>query len=143
MNSEFGLKELYEVSLKATYPIEVNNRTIEIGESIAVFDRIQLANFAETKKFISANGGFDNRPLVWWEETKDIQFNLTQGVFSKTQMALMTNAKLFKNEGESIVPVNCHEESETDEKGIAILKHPISAPIFVYNIVLILAYKHP
>ena len=72
MNSEFGLKELYEVSLKATYPIEVNNRTIEIGESIAVFDRIQLANFAETKKFISANGGFDNRPLVWWEETKDI-----------------------------------------------------------------------
>ena len=133
MNSEFGLKELYEVSLKATYPIEVNNRTIEIGESIAVFDRIQLANFAETKKFISANGGFDNRPLVWWEETKDIQFNLVQGVFSKTQMALMANAKLFKNEGESIVPVNCHEESETDEKGIAILKHPISAPIFVYN----------
>ena len=45
----------------------------------------------------------------------------------------MANAKLFKNEGESIVPVNCHEESETDEKGIAILKHLISAPIFVYN----------
>jgi hypothetical protein len=71
-NSDMNFKELYEVSLKATYPIEVNNRTIEIGESIAVFDRIQLANFSETKKFISANGGFDNRPLIWWEETKDI-----------------------------------------------------------------------
>jgi hypothetical protein len=77
MNSEFGLKELYEVSLKATYPIEVNGRIIEVGETIALFDKIQLANFSETKKFISANGGFDNRPQVWWEETKDIQFNLT------------------------------------------------------------------
>ena len=133
MNSEFGLKELYEVSLKATYPIEVNGRTIEVGETIALFDKIQLANFAETKKFISANGGFDNRPLVWWEETKDIQFNLTQGVFSKVQMALMTNAKLLKSEGQSIVSVNCHESTETDENGVAILKHPISAPVFVYN----------
>lgn len=72
MESAFGLKELYEVSLKATYPIEIKGRTIEVGETIAVFDKIQLANFTENKRFISANGGFDNRPRVWWEETKDI-----------------------------------------------------------------------
>jgi hypothetical protein len=40
MESNFGLKELYEVSLKATYPIEVKGRKIEIGETIAFFDRI-------------------------------------------------------------------------------------------------------
>lgn len=133
MNNEFGLKELYEVSLKATYPIEVKNRIIEVGESIAVFDRIQLANFTEMKKFVSANGGFDNRPRIWWEETKEIQLNMSQGVFSKTQMALMTNAKLLNNEGQSLVPIHCREILETDERGVATTKHPISSPVFVYN----------
>jgi hypothetical protein len=40
-----GFKELYEVSLKATYPIEVGGKIIEPGETVAAFDRIQLANF--------------------------------------------------------------------------------------------------
>jgi predicted RNA-binding protein len=60
--NNFGLKELYDVSLKTTYPIEVKGRKIDIGETVAVFDRIQVADFIENKSFISANGGFDNRP---------------------------------------------------------------------------------
>ena len=40
MEQSIGFKELYEVSLKATYPIEVNGEAIEIGETIAVFDSI-------------------------------------------------------------------------------------------------------
>ena len=134
MNSEFGLKELYEVSLKATYPIEVKGRIIEVGETIALFDKIQVANFQEIKKFVSANGGFDNRPRVWWEETKEIQLNFTQGIFSKTQMALMTNAKLLKSEGDSIVSVNCREVIETDENGVATAKFEFSTPIFTYEV---------
>jgi hypothetical protein len=35
-----GFKELYDVSLKATYSMELDGRTIESGETIAVFDRI-------------------------------------------------------------------------------------------------------
>ena len=68
-----GFKELYDVSLKATYPIEIGDRKIEIGETIAVFDKIQIGNFEEKKSFISANGGFDNRALIWWEETKEVR----------------------------------------------------------------------
>ena len=133
MENNFGLKELYEVSLKATYPIEVKDRKIEIGETIALFDRIQIADFVENKSFISANGGFDNRAHVWWEETKEIKVNLSQGVFSKTQLALMTNASLTINEGASIVPINRREVIESDEQGMAQLKYPASEPIFVYD----------
>jgi hypothetical protein len=75
--NNFGLKELYEVSLKATYPIEVGNRTIEIGETIAVFDKIQLAVLQENKNFVAARGSYDNRALVWWEETKEISLTLS------------------------------------------------------------------
>lgn len=133
MENNFGLKELYDVSLKATYPIEVKGRKIDIGETVAVFDRIQVADFIENKSFISANGGFDNRPRVWWEETKEIKVNLSQGVFSKIQLALMTNASLAINEGASVVSINCREIVESNEQGMAQLKHPASQPIFVYD----------
>jgi hypothetical protein len=128
-----GFKELYDVSLKATYPIEMGDRRIEVGETIAVFDRIQIANFDEKKNFISANGGFDNRARVWWEETKEIRITLAQGVFSTAQMTLMTNAKLLVNEGESIVKIHRRESLETNENGEGVTKFSLQEPVFVYD----------
>ena len=43
--NDFSFKELYSVSLKATYPMEINNKKDEIGEVSTTFDNIQLANF--------------------------------------------------------------------------------------------------
>lgn len=83
MINEINFKELYEVSLKATYPIEVGGNIIEPGEIVAFFDKIQIANFQEIKSSTTANGGFDNRAHVFWESTKEIRIGLTQGVFSK------------------------------------------------------------
>jgi len=77
MEQEFGLKELTDLTLKATYPIEIAGRTFEEGEVIARFDKIQLANFNEVVKRVSANGGFDNRALVVWEDSKEIQLKFT------------------------------------------------------------------
>lgn len=133
MDNNIGFKELYEVSLKATYPIEIGDRKIEIGETIASFDKIQIANFEEKKNFISANGGYDNRARVWWEETKEIQVTLAQGVFSIPHMTLMANANLLQNQGNSTVPIHCLETLESNEQGMVILKHKAQEPIFVYN----------
>jgi hypothetical protein len=71
-NNEFGLKELYDLTLKTTYPIEIAGRKFETGEVVARFDKIQIANFKEITSRISANGGFDNRPHAIWEDTKEI-----------------------------------------------------------------------
>lgn len=133
MDKNIGFKELYSVTLKATYPIEMNGRTIEVGETIAAFDRIQIANFEEIKSFVSANGGFDNRAKVWWEETKEVQIELSQGVFSKEQLSIMTGAKLIKDKGLSVIKVNSREVVETDENGSATTKHPIITLPFVYD----------
>jgi hypothetical protein len=100
MTNELGFKELYEVSLKSTLPIEMGGIKIEPGETVAFFDNIQIANFQEVKNIASANGGWDNRAHIYWETTKEIKINFTQGVFSKLQLALMSNASLIKNEGE-------------------------------------------
>ena len=43
MENLMGMKELYDVVLKATYPIELGKRIIEEGEVILAFDNIQIA----------------------------------------------------------------------------------------------------
>lgn len=133
MDEGLGFKDLYSVSLKATYPIEVNGETIEVGETIAFFDKIQIANFQEVKNSVSANGGYDNRALIWWEETKEMRLNFVQGVFSKLQLALMTNSKIISNNGEQIVPVQKIEELESDENGNITLLHTPREPMFLYD----------
>jgi hypothetical protein len=40
MTNEISFKELYDVSLKSTYSIEVGGNTIEPGETVASFDKI-------------------------------------------------------------------------------------------------------
>lgn len=133
MTNELGFKELYEVSLKTTLPIEVSGEKIETGETIAVFDRIQIANFQEIKNIASANGGWDNRAHIYWESTKEIKINFTQGIFSKIQLALMSNAKLIENQGEQIIPINSREEYETDADGKFTIERTLREPIFLYD----------
>lgn len=130
---DFSMKELYEVSLKATYPMEFNGRNIAIGETVAFFDKIQVANFNEIKKYVTANGGFDNRAHVFWETTKEVKIQFTQGVFSREQFALMTGAKMLNKKQEK-VQISKRETKETDENGELILDEvPFTAP-FIYDI---------
>ena len=77
MNTEFGLKELYDLTLKATYPIEMEGRIFEAGEVIARFDKIQIANFRELTSRVNASGGKSNSALVTWEDPKEIQLSFT------------------------------------------------------------------
>ena len=116
--NEFGIKELYDVSLKATYPIEIGGRQIEEGETICFFDNIQISNFQEIKSYVTAHGGFDDRAHVWWETTKEINFIMERGIFSKTQFALLSNSKLVNIAPEEKIIVPIREELETNDNGI-------------------------
>lgn len=128
-----GFKELYEVSLKATYPIEVGSRVIEVGENIAVFDRIQLANFEEIKSHIAARGGKHNPAWVWWEETKEVRLRFNQGVFSQDQLSIMWNANLIKKILPERILIPKRERLESDELGYVELQYrPYQEKVFIY-----------
>ena len=133
MNSEFGLKELYELTLKATYPIEVEGRVFEAGEVIARFDKIQIANFRELTSRVNAHGGKGNTALVVWEDPKEIQLSFTQGVFSKKQFALLSNSNLIRKTTAEGVVVPMHFTGESDENcKIQLNKENVSS-VFVYS----------
>ena len=133
MENEFGLKELYDLTLKVTYPIEVAGRIFEPGEVIARFDKIQIANFKEITKRVSANGGYDNRAHIIWEDPKEIQLNFTQGIFSTRQFALLSNSHLIQEQSEEGILIPAHYKGESQENGLIFVGKTQIANVFVYN----------
>lgn len=120
---EFSFKELYDVSLKATYPFDYCNRHFEAGETIAIFDKLSIANLNEIKSNVSAKGGFNNANLVTWESTKEVRINFSQGVFSKLQFALLNNSKMLQAGSANKICVSKRENVNSDEKSEIHLKY--------------------
>lgn len=133
MNDEFGLKELTDLTLKATSYIEIAGRTFEPGEVVARFDKIQLANFREIVSRVAAKGGYDNRTHVLWEDPREIQLSFTQGIFSSTQFALLSNSKLINiTEGTGLM-IPARFEGESDEEGKILVQKQNISNVFVYD----------
>lgn len=132
MTSEFSFKELYDVSLKATYPIEIGNRKIESGEVIAFFDKITIANMQDITSLVAARGGKNNVGHVFWETTKEINMTFAQGVFSQTQLAVLFNSKMIEKVEDSIT-ITKREFLESDEQKTLELKENPSSRVFVYD----------
>ena len=94
MEHEFSMKELYDVFLKTTYPIEIAGKQFEAGETLCVFDKVQISNFNEIKNRITGHGGFADKETVFWEDTRGIDITLSQGIFNTLQFGLLCNAKM-------------------------------------------------
>jgi hypothetical protein len=128
----FSFKDLEKVSLKATSNIEIGNKQFVPGETLAYFDKIQVAALDEQRDVRVAEGGYENQPRVFWETTKDLKLRFSQGVFSEEHFALLTNAKLIEQVGVPIL-ISEQEDKETSELGVITLKHVPVGEIFVYN----------
>ena len=134
MDENLGsFKTLEEVHIKATQNIEVNGRKFQEGETIAYFDKIQVAGLTEMKDYVAARGGYDNRGLVYWETTHELKLTFTQGVFSNTQFGLLNNAQMIQyDEGEPLL-ITKMEELESDETGNIFTTYEAQDQVFVYD----------
>lgn len=130
-NEMLGLKEIYNCIIKATYDIEINGQIIKAGEPIAVLDSIQMANFQEIKSRIDARGGYGNQAWISWENTKEVQVNFTQGIFSKLHFALLGNSEI-----DTVSNIEIPEEEfgiEVDEQSRVELKYTPSQNLYIYD----------
>ena len=132
--TQFSFKDFEKVTLKATQNMEMGNRLYTPGEPIATFDKIQIAGLNETIQRVSANGGFDNRAHVWWETTKEIRLNFSQGVFSKAQFALLKNARVIEFSANQSIEISEIEELESNEDKNVVLSHVPLGDLFVYDL---------
>lgn len=132
-NLQYSFKELYDVRIKSTYNMETNGRIYEPNEVIAIFEKIQLANINEIQSIVSARGGYDNRALVNWTTTKEVNLTFTQGVFSSEQFSLLTNARLVQKADNLAISLDKREIIESNKNGGIVLElEPNNSPFF-YN----------
>lgn len=133
MENEFSLKELYDVFLKTTYPMEIAGRQFQEGETLCVFDKIQISQFNEKKAVVTAHGGFEDRDRVFWESTKDVELTFSQGIFNHLQFALLVNANLIYTKENDSIKIPIREVLETDSGGTVLLSHAPCGEIFCYE----------
>lgn len=131
--NDYGIKELYSVALKATYNMEINGIVYEPEETILRFDKLLIGVINEEKSGVSANGGYNNKSLINWDNTKDVQFNCMQGVLSKTSLAILSNSKLINKPKDEIISVPVIGEEIIPENGIITLLHKPNGTGFIYN----------
>ena len=91
-----GIKELYDITIKTTRPIEFCGRTYDEGEPVVFLERAQFGILNESRIRIFARGGKENRRLIMWETTQPIQMQIQQGVISKENLSILTNNYLVE-----------------------------------------------
>lgn len=100
----FGVKELYEVVLKANTPMQFGSRYLEEGEPVLYFENVNMALLSEHSSPIMARGGWSNMPRVIWEDRSEVSFSLTEGVMSSISMGILLSASVSEpNKTESLL----------------------------------------
>ena len=129
--NEFSLKELYDVKIKATYPMKIKGEEFEVGETLVEFDKLLIANFQEIRSVISARGGYDNRARVTWDDLKEVAISFSQGIFSKIQMGMFINSEIGEIKTDETILISHREQLESDEEGkVRLSKEPTGEVFF-------------
>lgn len=132
MQPEFSFKELYDVAIKANYPIKLGTREIEAGETIVYLDKVSIGNFDEISQFTTASGGYENAPQVSWETVEGMRIILQQGIFSREQFAILHDLKLIGENRGNPVLINQRDFLEVENSKITLTQTPHSQ-VFCYN----------
>lgn len=130
----FGMKELYQVVLRATDKgARIGDRVLAPHEPVTYFEHIQIGSLSETIKPVAARGGRGNESLVIWEDRKDATFRMQAGVLSDIGFGLLINAKFIPNIKKLLL--HCSEQVMIDDFGkCAINNHKIveGEPLFCF-----------
>lgn len=126
-----GVKELYEVVLKAKVPMRFGERRLEAGEPVLYFENINMALLTEQSNPIMARGGWGNMPHVIWEDRSEVRFTLSEGVLSSISMGILLSAAVTERQNQKPLYIQMKEGPFID-KNNAIL-YDDAKDLFTYN----------
>ena len=134
----FGIKELYEVVLKAKTPMQFGSRRLEEGEPVLYFENVNISMLSERNSPIMARGGWSNMPRVIWEDRSEVTFSLTEGVMSSISMGILLSANMtHKEKGISYLVSKREGPFDLDSNDSFELEHmPVFPPtkkVFIYE----------
>ena len=122
-DEKFGVKELYEVNLRAKAPMHFGVRYIEADEPVLSFKNIKMAALTEHDNPIMARGGWANMPRVIWDDRSEVQFNMTEGVMSSVSMSILMACSVLEKTEETIIVPKREGPFGLDENSRYCLEH--------------------
>ena len=133
-----GIKELYEVVLKAKAPMVFGSRRLEEGEPVLYFENINMSTLSEQSHPIMARGGWLNMPQVIWEDRSEVQFTLSEGVMSIASLGILLSASVTEKKEQEplLVPMREGPFEIDDAREIPLQHDPVSYPTrktFIYE----------
>ena len=126
----FGIKELYEVVLRAKNPMIFGNRQVEADEPVLYFENISMSTLREKNSVIMARGGWSNMPRVIWEDRSEVEFVLSEGVISSVSLGILLSTQIMtKGKDKSFLMPKREGPYFPDENGRIHLEHwPVDYP---------------
>lgn len=123
MENFFGMKEMYDITIRLNQPAEFNGRKFYVNEPLLVFKTAEIAQITEQKNSVQAKGGYHNIPLINWEVDKEINFGLSHGVLSPISWALLSNSKIEMPKTKSVSYTEILDTIEDDNYCYVDLKY--------------------
>lgn len=123
LDQYYGMKELYQVVLKAKTPMQFGSRYIEKDEPILYFEHVNISLLSQRNNPIIARGGWANLPQVIWEDRSDVTFSLSEGVLSSVGLGILFSANVTEKQHDEEILVRRREGPfELDSNGCITLK---------------------
>lgn len=132
----FGIKELYEVVLKAKTPMMFGSRRLEEGEPVLYFENVNISMLSEKRNPVMARGGWSNMPRVIWEDSSEVRFSLSEGVMSSISMAILLSSSMTevqKNEGILVQKREGPFELDSNNGFFVQYKPDLRKKVFIYE----------
>ena len=106
LDQYFGHKELYDVVLRAKFPMRFGSREIEAQEPVLYFDNVNMTTLNEPNRPIMARGGWGNLPRVVWDDRQEVTFSMTEGVMSNVGFGILLSANVLTPSKDEVLYVH-------------------------------------
>ena len=124
LDQYFGMKELYQVVLKAKTPMQFGSRYIQKDEPVLYFEHVNISLLSQHSNPIVARGGWANLPQVLWEDRSDVTFTLSEGVLSNVGLSILFSANVTeKKQREPLLVRRREGPFQLDNNGCIELKN--------------------
>ena len=137
LDQYFGVKELYEVVLRAKGPMKFGDRNVEDGEPVLYFENISMSLLTQQASPIMARGGWANLPRVIWEDRSEVTFTFSEGVMSSISMGILLSANVTNATKEKALDISKREgpftlvpymDGDKEVKVLYLMNEPILYP---------------
>ena len=130
MFEQYGIQQIHSISLKATVPTKIGNKTYGVGETILYIEDAEAGRLREEKTTRAAEGGQNEPRLVQWLTHNNVNFVVSKGVLSKRDLNFLLDSNIIQKEN---VVVSIRELHTVPSSGIVRLEHVALPGVYCYD----------